>query len=721
MSETCLFLTAVFCISNLYHLFSPEENRSICFVPKVIITLIAIVFLFSSCHKKGDNSQTANTHYFDSLITHAEQIYDAGRKMDALAFIISAHAHAKNLSVWDEMNYYTYCADIYKRDLKDYDKYIAYADSIVLALEKADQVKNLHYRYVQAFNMKGDALFAKGLYNEAYENYYTAKKLAKDDSDYCSLSAFSYSLGMVLYKQQKFDDAVNHFMQSYEESFACKDDFIYFYRRQELLDNIGLCYNRQQKYDSAMYYYKKAVAYIDSNYMRFDKNEKVYISAKAVVYGNIADIYIALKQYDTAKQLLTKSIGINIQKGYTNEDALVDQIKLANLYLGSGNINEMKTVLENIKAELDTIPDRQVSLSWNKLMWQYHNHEHDSVSAYRYLLAYMAMNDSFIATNKSLMAVDVDGRIKSLERQYQITLLNKNSEQSQIYMVIAIIIAAMAVIIVLLVLRNASRSKKNIAALTALNNRVNEQKEQLEYALTELELKDKDKSRILRSVAHDVMNPIAAIMSLTDILASEGDDFTPEHKEILSLIKEACTNSLTLSRDILEAAAKLDHASLMKEWVNINKLVANSVELQSIKANAKKQQLIFSADREEIMAYVNKEKIWRIINNLIANAIKFSYENSAIQIILKETDGKVDIAVKDKGIGIPEKNKPYIFDTFTEAKNTGTSGEVPHGLGLSISLQIAKAHKGNIWFESQEGKGTTFHLEFPTSKEAQQG
>src|SRR4051794_38142185 len=120
-------------------------------------------------------------------------------------------------------------------------------------------------------------------------------------------------------------------------------------------------------------------------------------------------------------------------------------------------------------------------------------------------MAFMTLNDSFLAKNKLLMATDVDARIKSMERQYQITLLNKNSEQATIYLVIAILIAAMALFIVFLVLRNASRSKKNIELLKGLNNRVNEQKEKLELALAELELKDKDKSRILRSVAHDVM------------------------------------------------------------------------------------------------------------------------------------------------------------------------------------------------------------------------
>ena len=635
--------------------------------------------------------------------------------MKALALVISAHAHTQGLTVMDDMNYFVYCADYYRRDYKDYDKYMAYADSMLTTLENNNQKAILPNRYVQAYNMKADALFAKGLYIESYDYYYQAKKLAMETGDSCSLSQNSYSLAMVLYRQQRFLEAAGHFIESYNESSECHDKFIFFYHRQEVLDNIGLCYFNAQKYDSAMLYYTRALAYIDSNYMRYDKRESTYISAKAVVYGNMAGVYLTLRNYDTAKVLLEKSIHINLQKGYTNTDALIDQVKLAKLFFDKENQDSMKEVLQQIKAELDTIPDndKKTEQSWNNLMWQYYNHEKDSVKAYRYLLAYQRMNDSFIANSKSLMTADVEGRIRSIERTNRINQLNKNNKQEKISLIIAVTIMCMALCIIWLILRNARKTKKNLEQLTRLNNQVNEQKEKLQTTLTELELKDKDKSRILRSVAHDVMNPIAAITVLIDILLTDTEGFTDEQKEIFGMIKEACSNSLTLSKDILEAS--VNHTGFTKEWVHIHKLVASSVELLSFRAAAKKQRLVITCDDKSIKAFVNKEKIWRVINNLIGNAIKFSHEHSDITINVASEPDKVDISVKDNGIGIPEKNKPYVFDMFTEAKATGTSGEIPHGLGLSISLQIAKAHSGTIWFESEEGKGSVFHLVLPVN------
>jgi signal transduction histidine kinase len=411
--------------------------------------------------------------------------------------------------------------------------------------------------------------------------------------------------------------------------------------------------------------------------------------------------------------MLQNSININLQKGYANNDALVDQVKLAKLYFDKNDLVNMNGVLQQIKAELDTIPDndRTVERAWNRLMWQYFNRLHDSSEAYKYLLTYEVMNDSFIAHNKLLIATDVDERIRNMERQSNINLLKRNNQLEQYYLIIALAMMFMAIIIIGLVLRNARKTKKNLAILTSLNNQVNDQKEKLQIALTELEWKDKDRARILKSVAHDVMNPISSIMALTDILISSTDTYNEEQRELFSLIKEACNNSLNLSKSILEASA--DHTGLTREMVDINKLVASSVELLSFRAIAKKQHLLITGNDKNVQAFVNKEKIWRVINNLIGNAIKFSHDNSDIIINIQPSKDKVDISVKDNGIGIPEKNKPYVFDMFTEARSLGTSGEEPHGLGLSISLQIAKAHYGTIWFESEEGKGSTFHLVLP--------
>lgn len=435
-------------------------------VPKnsALYMAIFLLLLFGSC-RSSDNSIPVSSAIFDSAILSAEKLYDSGKKVEALQFIRDAFSHSKHLNIQDEMNYYSYCNTIFMTDLKEYDRSLEMGDSMIWAMEEQGMLQKMPIRHVQALNIKADALLAKGLYTEAYDMYYSAKELAKQNGDSCSFSRYSYSLGMVSFRQQKFYNAANHFKQAYKETNFCVDDFTYFYLKQELLDNIGLSFARAKQYDSADLYYRKALSLIAANTGRFPhKEKKVYESAEAVVYGNIADIHIAMGNYDTAEYLLTKSINVNLQKGYTNTDAQVAQIKLAKLYAATNKVKELKIVLDLVHAELDTIPNATVEKDWNMLMWKYYEHLHDYSSAFPYVVSYVDLLDSFQEKNKWLMNADIEGRMKGLERQYQsqykISMLEKDKKQQQIYLVVAIVLAVMAVSILFLLMRNASRAQK---------------------------------------------------------------------------------------------------------------------------------------------------------------------------------------------------------------------------------------------------------------------
>jgi len=114
--------------------------------------------------------------------------------------------------------------------------------------------------------------------------------------------------------------------------------------------------------------------------------------------------------------------------------------------------------------------------------------------------------------------------------------------------------------------------------------------------------------------------------------------------------------------------------------------------------------------------YISREKIWRVLSNLIGNAIKFSPQGAVISAKITLENDNIQIAVNDHGIGIPDSIKDEIFHMFTEAKRPGTAGEKSFGLGLSISKQIIESHNGEIWFDSDPIKGTTFYVRFKKIK-----
>jgi signal transduction histidine kinase len=209
-------------------------------------------------------------------------------------------------------------------------------------------------------------------------------------------------------------------------------------------------------------------------------------------------------------------------------------------------------------------------------------------------------------------------------------------------------------------------------------------------------------------VAHDLRNPIGNITAMADLMLVD-QERSDDDLVMLEMIKKSGQNSLHLVNDLLKVNSKIEN--LQKEPVDLYVLLNYCVNLLRHKAEEKKQQLILHAVHVTIP--VNTEKMWRVMSNLIGNAVKFSPESATINISVKEEKERVLIAVEDHGIGIPAAIKTKIFDMSGEGQRSGTAGEQPYGLGLAISRQIIETHGGRIWVESEPEKGSIFYIELP--------
>ena len=209
-------------------------------------------------------------------------------------------------------------------------------------------------------------------------------------------------------------------------------------------------------------------------------------------------------------------------------------------------------------------------------------------------------------------------------------------------------------------------------------------------------------------VAHDLQNPIGNITSMANLMLAEGDRIHDD-LQMLGMIKTSGQNSLFLVNDLLKSNSKTEE--LEKEPVDLFVLLNYCANLLSHKAKEKNQQIMLHA--VPVTISLNQEKMWRVMSNLISNAIKFSSELTTITITMEERQESVLIAIADHGIGIPVTIQNKIFDMFGQAKRFGTTGEQPFGLGLAISKQIIENHGGRIWVESETDQGSTFFVELP--------
>ncbi len=207
-------------------------------------------------------------------------------------------------------------------------------------------------------------------------------------------------------------------------------------------------------------------------------------------------------------------------------------------------------------------------------------------------------------------------------------------------------------------------------------------------------------------------SPVNASLALIELIEADKDRLNKEQQDYLQLLRESSNSALSLTKDLLEVAT-LSSETISKQQTEIGGLVTAVTGLLRFKAAEKQQKIELQMLPALLICNVDKEKITRVINNLVNNAIKFSPQGATIFVNLEKKNDEIELSVKDNGIGIPDSIKDKVFDIFTEAKRFGTSGEQPYGLGLSISKQIVEAHGGRIWFRSEDGVGTTFHVALP--------
>lgn len=665
----------------------------------LLIIAICIGISIYSCQQPNQPASLKDADYNNFLDTTLRN-YDITKAGRYIIVVDSFYSKINNVSDYGAHIKYVY-KTLYYNDRAQFDSAAVNVDKAVAVLEKNKLEKKYAKEYLGALNLKGRIRYSLGNFTQAYNIYFKVKQLAEESKDTCTLGEYNYCVGMISYKQKKYAEAENHFKQAFICSHTCKGEDAY--RQQENLDNIALSLEKQALYDSAIYYYDSAIRYINTFLIK-NPDTIMYGKAIGVVYGNIGSIWLAKGIPDSAIVYLKKGYDMNIRRAFENKDAVLVHLKLANAYLQKQEYPLALTALTNTKKELDSVMHSvEANTTWNQLMYRYYEQTKNEPEAYRYYHEYTKMRDSLWETEKVQLQTDIRRELNEKDQAYKIGLLQKQNQLSNLYLWVTVIFLAMAVVIVILTYKINRRSKKNIEELTALNDQVTLQK-------AELEKKNKEKDRILHVVAHDLRNPVGGISMLTEMLAVEDPD-SPDFKEALVLIKNASQSALALINELLGHTDA--NSEMSKEQVDIARLIQESTRLLQFKADEKKQRIVVDVLPAPLVISANREKITRVLNNLIGNAIKFSPEGAAIEVTLIRKDKFALISVKDNGIGIPADLQGSVFDMFTVSKRPGTAGEKSFGLGLSICRQIVEAHGGGILYDSKEGEGTTFYVSLP--------
>lgn len=221
---------------------------------------------------------------------------------------------------------------------------------------------------------------------------------------------------------------------------------------------------------------------------------------------------------------------------------------------------------------------------------------------------------------------------------------------------------------------------------------------------------EEQRSSFLSSLTHDLRSPLLAEQKAIEAILSKTigeslDDFSEYLEEMYktndSLLR--IVNNMLVS-DYYESG-KIE---LELEEKNIKDIISNAVK--SIKPLIEENQSEIFIDIQSDLPFVNvnSDEITRVIINLVSNALKHNIKGVNIKISAKKIENGVQISISDNGKGIPDDEKPNIFEKYPTGKS-----KIGSGLGLYLSKQIINAHNGRIWFDTEKEKGTTFHFVLP--------
>jgi signal transduction histidine kinase/CheY-like chemotaxis protein len=434
-----------------------------------------------------------------------------------------------------------------------------------------------------------------------------------------------------------------------------------------------------------------------------------------IVHSAMAELYIAQGNLSEALKKLNQATEADRQVGFKyNEGSHL--LHLVDIYKQQG---ELEIAIAELEAGLERdviINDKVLILDVLDQLISLHEKNGNLKAALRYSKQYkQAFKQSFNEQQSRLMALhrvrlaisEKEEVIKLLEKDNQLkeqrNLIQKKKNTQQLYFIGFVILS--------------------LGLMVGLWLRTWQQRKSLDTLTQDLRKATKAKSDFLARMSHEIRTPLNAIIGLTKLSQRAAED--KEQQTNLIQIEGASQTLLSIINDILDfskiEAGKLDIESTQ---FNLDALVNQTIRLHLAKAQEKHIELIQHISRDVPLNLIGDPlRIQQVLNNLLSNALKFT-EDGLISVSVRckqvSEDIQLEFEVKDSGVGLSSAHQALLFQPFNQGDETISRRYGGTGLGLAICKQLTALMGGEIWVESQLGKGSIFHFTVKVQQDASQ-
>jgi signal transduction histidine kinase len=248
--------------------------------------------------------------------------------------------------------------------------------------------------------------------------------------------------------------------------------------------------------------------------------------------------------------------------------------------------------------------------------------------------------------------------------------------------------------------------------LSEQNALIISQNEEIQFKNNRLEEINQEKNGLINIVSHDLKSPFQQILGMTQVIEMLAP-LESDQKVFIDNIKVISQKGLNLVKEILDISAiEQQKVNKKEEVIDLREFLANEIKIHQTVADKKNIKVHLNYEFHHSEIYTDPDLLKRILDNLISNAVKFSYHDRNIYVKVTGTTDKVILSIKDEGQGMTELDKHHLFEKFKKLSARPTAGESSTGLGLSIAKLLVEQLNGTITCESEWGHGTTFILEF---------
>lgn len=226
------------------------------------------------------------------------------------------------------------------------------------------------------------------------------------------------------------------------------------------------------------------------------------------------------------------------------------------------------------------------------------------------------------------------------------------------------------------------------------------------------------KTEFISIISHQLRAPLTNLrFSLDFLMSGKLDGMTSESKEYLSIVKENTKRMGDLIDNLL-TVSKIEsgRVPLKKQGISLEKITRDLIAKFRPFAQASNVKISLSVSKN--LPDVLADPLWleQVVENLLDNAIRYTKQSGEIKIDIHHRGEKINFKIQDQGVGIPKADQKFIFEKFFRSENVVRHQTSGSGLGLHITKRFVELSGGKIWFESEEGRGTTFYFSLPALK-----